>query len=710
MMPHVTRPILILPFLMLASSAFAQLPGLPSNPYVPPDALGVYHPPAPGPITAQMEIINNCDWDQHVSASLSTIDPISVDVPAHSTVITAIRMYETRKRSGSPGTADSFSFTLSHSTERVFNGRKQFCRTASRPVTLKWIFEAPADGVGGGPSVLEPLVATLEQREDGAPPERYFEPPRATPRELPFKPVAADRVCPPCQSIADAIALFEGLRRDLERQLSEVDERLSLLQREQALDDRAGAEKSTQRVLDIREAGFEANYLKVEMAAIDQEIAALRARLDDCVQACSAAGPIASAAGFAPVVTTLAPGAKCAECQEIAELLVAAQDKVVVLERQLWEGITGRRRPGSQAVQSGEYQAALRTVDLLRHQLEVCNMRCVAVPTTTVSAVPATPAAPAAPPTASTPRVNTTVIGPEHAPAGGGEGPDPNDPGCGDDCVPFDSCTAGVCGSIPAPGGPDDAFQQVGAETPRIRIDVTTIKGATGPRRELNPLGLLSRSLAEFMEWWSPTLHAAEQNLQKGLQLLITSAGGSTGKNLTMQVLNFTGKAVDLQGMVALEPVKKDSQQQMNQAFAKLAGRQIASRFDLSAYCLEFLKLPPVAGQVLRVAGPEVQKRFAPMKRIMTAANRLTSTNALKPDTAPASYADSIKQWAIWTAEQRFNEKRFGAAFMSHTKKNVEGAGQKWSKQFEDVVRQRTPNRWNDIVQILKGAGASVPQ
>lgn len=260
-------------------------------------------------------------------------------------------------------------------------------------------------------------------------------------------------------------------------------------------------------------------------------------------------------------------------------------------------------------------------------------------------------------------------------------------------------CTGGgTCGDLPAPGGFEENYQAIGAETIRVQINVTTQQA----RHDQNPLGLLSHSVSEFINWWMPTLDASQQSLQKGLQFLITSQGGSTGKNLTMQVLNFAGKPVSLQGMIALEPLKKDAQQKVTQAFSKLAGRQVPTKVDLSAYCLEFLKLPPIAGQVMRVAPPDVQKRFEPMKRVMAAANRLTQTGALKPDSNPASYADSIKQWAIWTAQEKFDQSTFGDAFVNHTKKNVEAAGQKWSKAIEDQIRRVVPNRWNDISQILK--------
>lgn len=279
------------------------------------------------------------------------------------------------------------------------------------------------------------------------------------------------------------------------------------------------------------------------------------------------------------------------------------------------------------------------------------------------------------------------------------------------DCVlPESTATGYFLGNPQRPRGSvgDSAFQHIGAEA--LRVQIAPIRRVELNRDPMNPLGLLSKSVKAFIDWWMPTLEAAEQGVQQGLQMLITSQGGSTGKNLTLQILNFSGRPVNFEGMIALEPLKKEAQQRSMQAFAKLAGRQLPTKIDLNGYCLEFLKLPPVAGQVLRFAGPEVQKRFAPMKAIMSAANRLTANGALKPDSNPASYADSIKQWALWTVEQKFNDRKFGEAFLGHTKKNVEGAGQKWTRQIEDVVRQRIPNRWQDIVQVLTTAGAAIPK
>jgi hypothetical protein len=305
---------------------------------------------------------------------------------------------------------------------------------------------------------------------------------------------------------------------------------------------------------------------------------------------------------------------------------------------------------------------------------------------------------------------------------------DIDDVACADGgCMDIGACTGGSCGIDPPlipepPGGLDSRYQIMGGELEPLRVNASGSMAFLQPppqmaSRRLNPLGLLAKSIGEFLEWWSPTVHAAEtltleqaSRVPGGLQFLVSSLGGSTGKTLSMQVLNFTGKPINLQGMLALEPLKADAQQRVTQAFSTLAGKALPARVDLRGYCFEFLKLPPIAGQLMTVAAPAAQKRFEPLKRVMTAANRLKRTGQLRPDSAPDAYGDSIKQWAIWTMEQKFSQNRFAEAFLSHTRKNVEASGQKWTKQIEDVVRQRTPNRWQDIVAILKGAGAAIPQ
>src|SRR5205814_431121 len=124
----------------------------------------------------------------------------------------------------------------------------------------------------------------------------------------------------------------------------------------------------------------------------------------------------------------------------------------------------------------------------------------------------------------------------------------------------------------------------------------------------------------------------------------------------------------------------------------------------LDAYCMEMLKVPPELGTVFRIAGTELQKKFAPMRRVLDAGRKLQQAGMLKPDSDPKAYFAAIKQWALWSKERNFNETSYADAFVEHTKKNAEAGGRKWTKELETAIRGLVPNRWTDITKILRAA------
>jgi hypothetical protein len=76
----------------------------------------------------------------------------------------------------------------------------------------------------------------------------------------------------------------------------------------------------------------------------------------------------------------------------------------------------------------------------------------------------------------------------------------------------------------------------------------------------------------------------------------------------------------------------------------------------------------------------------------------------LHPDSDPELYFDSIRQWAIWTHEQDYNQAQFTEAFTRHTRQNVEAAGQRWTTAIEAQVRERAPYRFADVRRALAAA------
>jgi hypothetical protein len=244
-------------------------------------------------------------------------------------------------------------------------------------------------------------------------------------------------------------------------------------------------------------------------------------------------------------------------------------------------------------------------------------------------------------------------------------------------------------------------FNPLGLVAKRMVDNVERWRGSVGPRPLINP-----RDLREVEKYSS----GQSLGLPKGVHVLLTDRGGSTGKTLAMQVLNLTGQPVRLASMpFAIEPIKQQAQARVQQAFTRLT-KAAPMSVDLAGYCVEFLKLPPAANQIFRLAPAAVQKKYESMSRVLRSAYRVQQAGLLRPDSNPEAYADAIKQWALWTVEQKFDQARFTDAFLSHTKKNVEAAGQPWPKQAEEMIRKVSPNRWRDIGKILQGAGLPVPQ
>jgi hypothetical protein len=190
-----------------------------------------------------------------------------------------------------------------------------------------------------------------------------------------------------------------------------------------------------------------------------------------------------------------------------------------------------------------------------------------------------------------------------------------------------------------------------------------------------------------------------------GLRAILTSLGTSTGEAFTIQVLNDGPEPVELSGEgLVVEPLTRAAQNEVQRQLAKLAGSNAVTA-KVNAYCLEFLRQPPSAGTIFRIAAPDVQQRYAPMRSILQAAERLELAGQLRSDGGSFSdYVHSIRQWALWAREQDFSLEGFQQAFIEHTRKNVMQAGQRWTSQLESAVEQFVPHRWEQIRMVLDAA------
>jgi hypothetical protein len=153
-----------------------------------------------------------------------------------------------------------------------------------------------------------------------------------------------------------------------------------------------------------------------------------------------------------------------------------------------------------------------------------------------------------------------------------------------------------------------------------------------------------------------------------------------------------------------LEPVQNVTASQAEEELARITGRRVTVTID--AYCLQMQKPPPAAGMVYRLARNPVQQQNDHLAPIMAVSKALQADGRLHPDSDPAEYFHSIRQWALWTHEQGFKgEAAFAQAFIEHSKKNVTAAGRRWTPELEQAVRKLMPNRWRDISEVITLAG-----
>lgn len=188
------------------------------------------------------------------------------------------------------------------------------------------------------------------------------------------------------------------------------------------------------------------------------------------------------------------------------------------------------------------------------------------------------------------------------------------------------------------------------------------------------------------------------------LQMFLTNIGSSTGEAFTAHILNNGDEPmdIDVKGLV-VEPLKEEAQRVVQQQLQRIMPQNPVTA-QLDAYCLEFLRLPPSAEQMFQLAPKALQDQFAPVRNVLDAAKQLNQLGLLPPDSDPTAYFHSITQWAVWAEEEDLEQDSFTDAFVDHTRKQVEAAGNRWTDQFDNVLRGAAPARWQNITRILEAA------
>ncbi|HKM90533.1 MAG TPA: DUF11 domain-containing protein [Candidatus Acidoferrales bacterium] len=268
-----------------------------------------------------------------------------------------------------------------------------------------------------------------------------------------------------------------------------------------------------------------------------------------------------------------------------------------------------------------------------------------------------------------------------------------------------------VLASAPAPAGPAPQSPEnpdIGALsgtgpswTQSARRTASSLRPATYHPGEAYS-ALAPGTLVRFAAPRRTSSSSAAQN-PAGISYSIVSNGKSSGEALELQVLDPSGKVKQI-GMpegIVLEPVKRGAAQPVSARAA--AGAHLLTK-QLTAYCLEFSKLPPDPGMQYRVAPQALQDKYKPARAVLRAGRELAAAGKFHPDSDPKEYSDAIRQYALWSKLEDWDQQKFSQQFLEHTKKNAQAMNLKWTQQMEQAVLGLAPGRWRDISQVLDAA------
>ena len=177
--------------------------------------------------------------------------------------------------------------------------------------------------------------------------------------------------------------------------------------------------------------------------------------------------------------------------------------------------------------------------------------------------------------------------------------------------------------------------------------------------------------------------------------------GNSSGKAFELQVQDPSGqfKRVVLPDGVVLEPAAiKDPEAKA----AGQAGKLLTQ--EITAFCLEFAKLPPEAGMLYKIANPEKQRQYRAAHYALEAGYEMGANGEFNPDMDAKAYIDFTRQNAAWAIQGNWDEQQFTQHWIERTQKNAQAMHIAWSKQMEDALRAAAPNRWRDIDKVVKKA------
>lgn len=201
-----------------------------------------------------------------------------------------------------------------------------------------------------------------------------------------------------------------------------------------------------------------------------------------------------------------------------------------------------------------------------------------------------------------------------------------------------------------------------------------------------------------------PAAGQAAANAANSIFYSLTANGHSSGDAFDLRVVDPAGQLRDVRAPVGfiLEPLKPGS---AAPGEGEPEGKALI--YHVTAYCVQYAKLPPKPGQLYRLAPPDVQEKYASLRPVMEAGRDMADAGAFHPDGDPAVYARFIQQYADWAFIEHWNQQQFAQVFVQKTQERAAAANVKWTKQLEQAVLGQVPGRWQDISMVLDAAAKS---
>jgi hypothetical protein len=188
---------------------------------------------------------------------------------------------------------------------------------------------------------------------------------------------------------------------------------------------------------------------------------------------------------------------------------------------------------------------------------------------------------------------------------------------------------------------------------------------------------------------------------KKKISYSLVANGNSSGPAFTLSVTDPSGRvrAIALPQGTVLEPTG-----QKLKTPPPPPADSGGPNHSVSSYCLQFHKQPQAPGMLFRIAGPDKQQANEPAREVLTAIDRLYRAGKLHPDIEVPQYLDAIRQYAVWSRQENWDEKAFTENWIERTRKNAQNLNVKWTRDMEKSLRSAAPGRWSDIGPALEMA------